>query len=131
MHRKFLIFGRICSVFGVVSALVLFGIYLLQVNITLPAPIAYFMLFSIMLFVLCLLIGFMLDVMSHLIRKDMTAVLWLFGLTIAFAIAQIVFGMTNGQTTDYMTAVYNGFLVAAGLRGFWYIIGIRQYEIKL
>lgn len=131
MHRKFLIFGRICSVFGVISALALFAMWMIPNSITLPAPVAYFMLISIMLFVLCLLIGFVLDVMSHLVRKDMAAVFWLFGFTVAIAIVQIVFCMVNGQAVNYMTAVYNGFLIAAGLRGFWYIIGIRQYEIKL
>lgn len=131
MHRKFLIFGRICSVFGVISALALLAMWIIPNNITLPAPIAYFMLISLLLTALCLLIGFMLDIMSHLLRKDMTAVLWLFGFTIVIAILQIVFCMANGQTVNYMTAIYNGFLIAAGLRGFWYIIGIRQYEIKL
>ena len=131
MHRKFLIFGRICSVFGVISALALLAMWIIPNSIILPAPVAYFMLISIMLFVLCLLIGFVLDIMSHLVRKDMTAVFWLFGFTIVIAIVQIVFGMVNGQAVNYMTAIYNGFLIAAGLRGFWYIIGIRQYEIKL
>ena len=131
MHRKFLIFGRICSVFGVISALALLAMWMIPNSITLPAPVAYFMLISIMLFVLCLLIGFVLDVMSHLVRKDMTAVFWLFGFTVVLAIVQIVFGIVNGQAVNYMTSIYNGFLIAAGLRGFWYIIGIRQYEIKL
>lgn len=131
MHRKFLIFGRICSVFGVLSATVLLVIHLLQINMTLPTPIAYFMLFSVMLFVLCLLIGFVLDLMSNLIRKDMSAVMWLLGFTIVITVAQIIYAMVYKQVPDYMTALYNGFLVAAGLRGFWYIIGIRQYEIKL
>ena len=131
MHRKFLIFGRICSVFGVLSTLALLIIALLKLDITLPGPIAYFMLFSIMLFVLCLLIGFALDIMSHLTRKDMGAIFWLFLFTIVLAIAQAVFGIINGQPVDYTAVVYNSFLTAAGLRGFWYIIGIRQYEIKL
>ena len=131
MHRKFLIFGRICSVFGVISALALFAMWIIPNNITLPAPVAYFMLISILLTVLCLLIGFVLDIMSHLLRKDMTAVLWLFGFAIAITIVQIVFWMSTGQAVNYTTAFYNGFLIAAGLRGFWYIIGIRQYEIKL
>lgn len=131
MHRKFLIFGRICSVFGVLSALALFAMWIIPNSITLPAPVAYFMLISILLTVLCLLIGFALDMMSHLVRKDMTAVLWLFVITIVITIVQIVFGMINGQAINYMTSLYNGFLIAAGLRGFWYIIGIRQYEIKL
>lgn len=131
MHRKFLIFGRICSVFGVISALALFAMWIIPNNITLPAPVAYFMLISILLTVLCLLIGFVLDIMSHLLRKDMTAVLWLFGFAIAITIVQIVFWMSTGQAVNYTTAFYKGFLIAAGLRGFWYIIGIRQYEIKL
>lgn len=131
MHRKFLIFGRICSVFGVLSTLVLLVLWIFPNDITLPAPVAYFMLFSILLLVLCLLIGFMLDIMSHLIRKDMSAVFWLFGFTVLFAVVQVIYEMVNAQTADYTVAVYNGFLVAAGLRGLWYIIGIRQYEIKL
>lgn len=131
MHRKFLIFGRICSVSGAVSALVLLALWVFPNDITLPAPIAYFMLISILLTVLCLLIGFMLDVMSHLIRKDMSAVFWLLGFTVLFTGVQVVYAMVNTQIVDYMVAVYNGFLVAAGLRGLWYIIGIRQYEIKL
>lgn len=131
MHRKFLIFGRICSVFGVLSTLVLLVLWIFPNDITLPAPVAYFMLFSVLLLVLCLLIGFMLDIMSHLIRKDMSAVFWLFGFTVLFAVVQVIYEMVNAQTADYTVAVYNGFLVAAGLRGLWYIIGIRQYEIKL
>ncbi len=131
MHRKFLIFGRICSVFGVLSTLVLLALWIVPNDITLPAPIAYFMLISILLTVLCLLIGFMLDIMSHLLRKDMSSVFWLFGFTVLFAVVQVVYAMINVQMVDYTVAVYNGFLIAAGLRGFWYIIGIRQYEIKL
>lgn len=131
MHRKFLIFGRICSVFGVLSALALLAMWLFPNNITLPAPVAYFMLISILLTALCLLIGFMLDVMSHLIRKDMNAIVWLFVLTFIIVIVQIVYTKVSGYSLDYMTILYNSFLIAAGLRGFWYIIGIRQYEIKL
>lgn len=131
MHRKFLIFGRICSVFGVLSALALLAMWLFPNNITLPAPVAYFMLISILLTTLCLLIGFMLDIMSHLLRKDMSAVTWLFILTIVVAMVQIVYGMIRAFSLDYMAVIYNSFLIAAGLRGFWYIVGIRQYEIKL
>lgn len=131
MHRKFLIFGRICSVFGVLSALALLGMWLIPNNITLPAPIAYFMLISILLTALCLLIGFMLDIMSHLLRKDMSAITWLFLLTIVVAVVQIGYAMIKSLALDYMVVIYNSFLIAAGLRGFWYIIGIRQYEIKL
>ena len=131
MHRKFLIFGRICTVFGVLSALVLFVIWLLPNNITLPGPVAYLMLISILLTVLCLLIGFMLDIMSHLLRKDMSAVTWLFGITIVIAVVWSGYLLLRGLAPDYMAIVYNSFLVAAGLRGLWYIIGIRQYEIKL
>lgn len=131
MHRKFLIGSRICCVFGIISALIMLVIYLFKINIVLPAPIAYFMLLAVMLMALCLLIGFGLDIMSHLTRKDMSAVMWLFGITIVFSIVQIVFGMVNDQTLNYTNILYNGFLVAAGLRGLWYIIGIRSYEIKL
>lgn len=131
MHRKFLIFGRICSVFGVLSALALLGMWLFPNNVTLPGPVAYFMLISILLTVLCLLIGFMFDIMSHLLRKDMSAITWLFILTIVVAIVQIAYGMIRALSLDYMAIFYNSFLIAAGLRGFWYIIGIRQYEIKL
>lgn len=131
MHRKFLIFGRICSVFGVLSALALLAMWLFPNNITLPAPVAYFMLISILLTTLCLLIGFMLDIMSHLLRKDMSAVTWLFILTIVVAMVQVVYGMIRAFSLDYMAVIYNSFLIAAGLRGFWYIVGIRQYEIKL
>lgn len=131
MHRKFLIFGRICSVFGVLSALALLLMWLFPLNITLPTPIAYFMLISIMLTALCLLIGFMLDIMSHLLRKDMRAISWLFILTLVITVAQIGYRMIRGESLDYMAVLYNSFLIAAGLRGLWYIIGIRQYEIKL
>ena len=128
MHRKFLIFGRICCVFGVLSILVLLVDSILDYSLPYPAPIAYFMLFSVMLMVLCLLIGFVLDLMSHLIRKDMSAIVWLFVFTIAFYVFHIF--CVVGEL-DYTTILYNSFLMAAGLRGFWYIIGIRQYEIKL
>jgi len=131
MHRKFLIFGRVCAVCGVLSALALLAMWLFPNNITLPGPIAYFMLISILLTVLCLLIGFMLDIMSHLLRKDMSAVTWLFGITIVIAVVWSGYLLLRGLTPDYMAVVYNSFLVAAGLRGLWYIIGIRQYEIKL
>ncbi|MBQ8279271.1 MAG: hypothetical protein IJZ23_05470 [Roseburia sp.] len=130
MHRKFIIGSRFVCVFGILSALVLAVISLFDIDVTLPAPIAYIMLFSLMLTVLCLLIGFVLDVMSHLIRKDMSAIMWLLIFTIVISVIQIVFGTVNGQALNYTEVLYNAFLVAAGLRGLWYIIGIRAYEIK-
>lgn len=131
MHHKFLIFGRIFCAFGAVSALALLVIYLLDLTVTLPAVVAYAMLVSMLIAVFCLLIGFALDIMSHLIRKDMSAMIWLFVFTIAITIIQIVYGLIGDNEVDYISAVYNAFMVAAGIRGLWHIIGIRPYEINL
>lgn len=132
MHRKFLIVARICCVLGLISGLVVFGATLLKQDLTgmIPAPIAYLMLFSAMAGALCLLIGFGLDLMTHLIRHDMSAVMWLFVFTIVFTIIQIVFGIINKQELNYTMMFYTAFVISAGLRGFWYIIGIRGYEIE-
>ena len=132
MHQKFLIVGRVCCVLGLISGLVVLVAALMQQDLTgmIPAPIAYFMLFSVMAAVLFLLIGFGLDLMTHLMRHDMSAVMWLFGFTIAFTVIQIVIGIINKQELNYTMMFYTAFVIAAGLRGFWYIIGIRGYEIE-
>lgn len=132
MHRKFLIVGRVCCILGLISGLVVLIAALLKQDLTgmIPAPIAYLMLFSVMAAVLCLLIGFGFDLMTHLIRHDMSAVMWLFILTIAFTVIQIVAGIVNKQELNYTMIFYTSFVIAAGLRGFWYIIGIRGYEIE-
>ena len=132
MHQKFLIVGRVCCVLGLISGLIVGIAALLKYDLTgmVPAPIAYIMLFSVMAAVLCLLIGFALDIMSHLMRHDMSAVMWLFAFTIVFTIVQIVYGIINKQELNYTMIFYTAFVMAAGLRGFWYIIGIRGYEIE-
>ena len=132
MHQKFLFVGRISCVLGLISSLVVLVAALLKQDLTgmIPAPIAYFMLFSVMIAVLFLLIGFALDLMTHLMRHDLSAVMWLFIFTIVITIIQIVFGIINKQELDYTMMLYTGFVIAAGLRGFWYIIGIRGYEIE-
>lgn len=132
MHQKFLIIGRICCILGLISGAIVVGAALLKQDLTgmIPAPIAYFMLFSVMAAVLFLLIGFALDLMSHLMRHDMSAVMWLFAFTIAFTVIQIVIGIINKQELNYTMMFYTAFVIAAGLRGFWYIIGIRGYEIE-
>ena len=132
MNRKFLIVGRVCCILGLISGLVVLIAALLKKDLTgmIPAPIAYLMLFSVMAAVLFLLIGFGFDLMTHLIRHDMSAVMWLFALTIAFTVIQIVIGIMNKQELNYMMMFYTAFVIAAGLRGFWYIIGIRGYEIE-
>lgn len=132
MHQKFLIVGRVCSVLGLISGLVVVIASLLEWDLTgmIPAPIAYFMLFTVMAAVLCLLIGFALDIMSHLMRHDMSAIMWLFIFTVVFVVIQIVIAIVNKQAMDYTMIFYNAFVIAAGLRGFWYIIGIRGYEIE-
>lgn len=132
MNRKFLIVGRVCCILGLISGLVVLIAALLKKDLTgiIPAPIAYFMLFSVMAAVLFLLIGFGFDLMTHLIRHDMSAVMWLFALTIAFTVIQIVIGIMNKQELNYTMMFYTAFVIAAGLRGFWYIIGIRGYEIE-
>ena len=132
MHRKFLIVGRVCCVLGLISGMVVMIASLLGADLTgmIPAPIAYIMLFSVMAAVLCLLIGFALDIMSNLMRHNMSAIMWLFIFTVVFCVIQIVYGMVNKQTLDYTMIFYNSFVIAAGLRGFWYIIGIRGYEIE-
>lgn len=132
MHQKFLVVGRVCLVFGVISGLIVGIAALLNYDLTgmIPAPIAYFMLFSVMAAVLCLIIGFAFDFMSHLMRHDMSGVMWLFILTIVFIVAQIILGMVKNQELNYTMIFYTGFVIAAGLRGFWYIIGIRGYEIE-
>ena len=132
MHQKFLIVGRVCCVLGLISGLVVLVAALMKQDLTgmIPAPIAYFMLFSVMAAVLFLLIGFGLDLMTHLMRHDMSAVMWLFGFTIAFTVIQIVIGIINKQELNYTMMFYTAFVIAAGLRGFWYIIGIRGYEIE-
>ena len=128
MHRKFLIFGRVFCALGALSFITTLVIYFLDITVTFPAVIAYPMLISELIAVLCLLIGFVLDIMSHLIRKDMSAIMWLFAIAIVVTVIQMLTAVGNWQN-DYMTMFYNGFVVAAGLRGLWYIIGIRQYEI--
>ena len=132
MHRKFLIVGRVCCILGLLSGGVVAIAALLGWDLTgmIPAPIAYFMLFSAMAAVLCLLVGFALDLMSHLMRHDLSAVMWLFIFTIVFSIIQIAYSMLNKLPLDYMMILYTAFVIAAGLRGFWYIIGIRGYEIE-
>ena len=132
MHQKFLIAGRIFCAIGLIPGLVVLAAMLFQFDLTgmIPAPIAYFMLFSVMIAVVFLLIGFALDLMTHLMRHDMSAVMWLFALTIVFTVMQLVVGIVNKQEPDYTMMLYTGFVIAAGLRGLWYIIGIRGYEIE-
>ena len=130
MHYKFLIASRICCCLGILSLIALSVISVFDISIVLPAPIAYFMLFSVMLMALCLLIGFAFDIMSHLMRHDMSAIIWLFAFSIAFTVIQIVVLIWMKQNIDYLMAFYNGFVAAAAIRGLWYIIGIRAYEIK-
>ena len=132
MHQKFLIAGRICCAVGLIPGLVVLAAVLFHLDLTgmIPAPIAYFMLFAVMIAVVFLLIGFALDLMTHLMRHDMSAVMWLFVLTILFTLMQLVLGIVNKQELDYTMMLYTGFVIAAGLRGFWYIIGIRGYEIE-
>ena len=132
MHQKFLFIGRIACLLGLISGLVVVVAALLKKDLTgiIPAPIAYIMLFSVMIAVLFLLIGFALDLMTHLMRHDLSAVMWLFIFTIVFTVIQIVVAIMNQQELNYMTMFYTGFVMAAGLRGFWYIIGIRGYEIE-
>lgn len=131
MHRKFLIFGRMFCALGAVSGIVLLIIYLFNITVTFPGILAYAMLLSMLIAVLCLLIGFALDLMSHFIRKDMSAIMWLFVFMVVITVVQIVYGQVGGQQVDYIQAFYNGVLIAAGIRGLWYIIGIRPYEINL
>ncbi len=132
MHRKFLIFSRFCCVFGVLSGLVVLLASIFEWDLTgrIPAPIAYVMLISVLLTSVCLLIGFGLDIMSHLIRNDLSAVMWLFAFTVVFAVIQIAIGLINQTTLDYTMILYSSFVGGAALRGLWYIIGIRSYEIK-
>ena len=132
MHQKFLIIGRVCCILGLISGSIVGVAALMKKDLTgmIPAPIAYLMLFSAMAGVLCLLIGFGLDLMTHLIRHDMSAVMWLFIFTIAFTVIQIIVAILNKQELNYTMMFYTGFVLAAGLRGFWYIIGIRGYEIE-
>ena len=63
-------------------------------------------------------------------RHDMSAIIWLFAFSIAFTVIQIVVLIWMKQNIDYLMAFYNGFVAAAAIRGLWYIIGIRAYEIK-
>ena len=132
MHQKFLIIGRICCVLGLISGGIVVAAALFSFDLSglIPAPIAYIMLLSVMAAVLCLLIGFAMDVMSHLMRHDLSAVLWLFAFTLIITIIQIVYGLINKQVLDYTMIFYTAFVISAGLRGFWYIIGIRGYEIE-
>lgn len=130
IHYKFLIAGRISCVFGILSVIALAVISVFEIKMVLPAPIAYFMLFSVMLMTVCLFIGFALDVMSHLMRHDMSAIIWLFVFTVALIAIQIAVLLFQKQSIAYQTVFYNGFVGAAALRGLWYLIGIRSYEIK-
>lgn len=132
MHQKFLVVGRVCCALGFLSGAVVAVAALLGWDLSgiIPAPIAYFMLFTAMAAVLCLLIGFALDLMSHLMRHDMSSVMWLFFFTVVISVIMIGYSLINKQEVDYTMLFYTAFILAAGLRGLWYIVGIRGYEIE-
>ena len=130
MHYKFIVISRFICCFGILSLIALAVISFFDLAIVLPAPIAYAMLIATMLMALCLLIAFAMDIMSHLIRHDMSAIIWLFVFAVVITMIQIAVHLYLKQSVDYINMFYNGFVASAAIRGLWYIIGIRAYEIK-